>query len=474
MPDEVKIPVRTPGAAQAKQALSGVAAAEQKVGQAGRRAGKEASQGSRQAKEALQEQGGAVDGLMGKVENLVKAYLGLAAARKILSELAAETQRITETSITAAESLTAILALSNLERSRPEVQEAVKSMAVMAGRPLPQVAQAYYTLLGGTAGMGYERQMGLLQQSLLMAKTDPNASLNALVGLFSTIATQQPELTPLQIGNALSRTIEQAKSTPEEMAQYLPSILTTGRAAGVDMATSLGMFSFGTRRGGGVAESGTAIRAAILGLLAPSPDTAKQLGEFGFPLQGDLRSRMDWLRRAGGGLPPELIAALGGRRGLEAIAGMAEAPVLLQQEIGGMQRALVTPENLLEQRLFEMYGQVPAQALLQGLQQTKEALKRKDDDIRALAVELSEKQLDLALRDYPFPLRLLAKGITRFGRTTGLISLSEEEARAVAESTAEQLRAGRPINFYGAQVGGTSYHGTYKDPAGRIVQRMSE
>ena len=61
MPDEVKIPVRTPGAAQARQELSGVAAAEQKVGHAGRRAGKETKEGADQAKRGLGEMGGAVD-----------------------------------------------------------------------------------------------------------------------------------------------------------------------------------------------------------------------------------------------------------------------------------------------------------------------------------------------------------------------------------------------------------------------------
>jgi len=74
MPDEVKIPVRTPGAAQAKRELSGVAAAEQKVGQAGRRAGQEAKKGSDQATKGTRESKEAVDELGRSVGLNVRAF----------------------------------------------------------------------------------------------------------------------------------------------------------------------------------------------------------------------------------------------------------------------------------------------------------------------------------------------------------------------------------------------------------------
>lgn len=459
MPDDVKIPVGTPGAKQAQKDLAGVAAAEARVGKAGKRAGREAAEGAEQAEGKLARWGA-------RLKTLVAGFVGVAGVRRAIQVVTEEIQRMDRASREAAESMTAILALSALQGERKEVQAAVGKMAISAGRPLRQVAAAYYTLLGGTAGMAPERQKGLMQQALLMGRTDPSANLNALVGLFTTIASQQPQLSPTQIGNLLSRTIEQAKATPEEMAQYLPAILTTARVGRVPVPTAAAMFTFGTRRGGGVAESGTAIRAAMLGLLAPSPDVAKQLGQYGFPAGGGLMARLAWLRQRGAELPAETVAALGGRRGLEAIAGIAEAPRAFAAEVGVMGAAVGARGSLLQQRLGAMYGEVPGQALLQGIKQLEIAQQMKDVSVRNLARQYSEEWLKSQMREDEtwLPIRKGLETMMWLGRVTGITGYSEEDARGLGEAVGGQLgRTGSAVNFQG----GTHYHGAYTDPAGR-------
>ncbi|HUW99369.1 MAG TPA: phage tail tape measure protein [Phycisphaerae bacterium] len=398
MPDDLKIPVTTPGAAKAKRDLTEIARAEKKVGQSAEEAGRKGKKGGQDAAEGKKEAARWTDRLITKVKALVGAYLGLRGAQAVLRSLREETEKIDEATRKAAESLRAVMALSTLKGERVETQQAIWQMAIGAGRPIEQVAPAYYTLLGGTAGMERGRQMGLMQQALTMAKTDPRASLEALVSLFSTIGTQQPDLTPQQIGNLVSKTIEQAKATPEEMAMYLPSILTTARAAGADVGTAAAMFTLGTRRGGGVATSGTAVRAAILGLLLPAPDVQKQLTQFGFPATGDILSRIGWLQEAGGQLPPELVAGLGGRRGIEAISAIAEQPGALRAEIGLMAGAMAAPGSLLQQRLGEMYGELPAQRYLEQLSQLTVLTQKEYTDPEALLQQAEMELVDLAFR----------------------------------------------------------------------------
>lgn len=466
MPDDVKIPVGTPGAKRARKDLEGVAAAEQKVGRAGKRAGREAAEGAEQAEGKLARWAGAL-------KTLVVGFVGVAGLRRALQAIVAEMNRIDRASREAAQSMTAVLSLSALRGERKETQEAMKAMAIAAGRPLGQVSAAYYTLLGGTAGMGRQRQMGLMEQALLMAKTDPSANLNALVGLFTTLASQQQQLSPLQIGNLLSRTIEQAKATPEEMAQYLPSILTTARVGGVPIPTAAAMFTFGTRRGGGVAESGTAIRAAMLGLLAPSPDVAKQLAQYGFPTGGGLMARLGWLRQRGAELPAETVAALGGRRGLEAIAGIAEAPRAFAAEVGVMGRAVGARGSLLGRRLMQMYGESPQQMLLAALQQYEVALAMEDVKPETLARQLEAAEFRLRMRREKWPLvgRWYGQAAMGAGRVLGAMDYTPEEAAEKAEYLRQSMRlygtavepgAGQTNNF-----SGTHYWGAYTDPAGR-------
>ena len=357
MADDLKIKVSTPGARRAKKDLREVADAERKVGRAGKRAGEESG-------ESLKKSGGVIQRLTGQLKGLLAGYLGLAGAKAVLGMLRQEMEKVDDVTRRAIESMRAVMALSALRGERQEVQAAVRKMAGIAGRPLEQVAPAYYTLLGGTAGMDMARRNALMQQSLLFAKTDPRANLESIVGLFSTIGTQQPEMSPQQIGNLVSRTIEQAKSTPEEMAAYLPSILTTAQAGGAEISTAAAMFSFATRMGGGVAQSGTAVRAAMLGLLTPSPEIAGQLKGYGFQPGAGLMDKIGWLAARGGDLPPELIAGLGGRRGLEAIAAISQQPGVFGAEVVGMDVALKTKGSLIQERLRSMYGEMPEQRAL--------------------------------------------------------------------------------------------------------------
>ena len=351
--------------------LDGLAAAQERVGKTAETAGKRGKRGGKEAGEGMKEAARFTDRAITRVKALIGTYIGFRTIRMAWAATREEIEKTEQATLKATEAQRAYLALSALRGEREEVQQAVWQMAIGASRPIEQVAPAYYTLLGGTAGMARERQQALMQQALLMGKTDPRASLESLVNLFATIGVQQPQLTPLQIGNLVSQIIEQAKSTPEEMAQYLPAILSTAKAGGVPIEVPSAMFTFATRRGGGVATSGTAVRSTLLGLIAPQAETLNEMKKLGFPTGGDLQTRLAWLAQVGLRLPPELQAGLGGRRGIEAVAAIAAEPRAFEAEIAMMAGTLREPGSLLQRKLSEMYGEVPAQRYLEQINQLK-------------------------------------------------------------------------------------------------------
>ena len=366
MPEDIQIPIETPGGDKAKRTLGEIAKAEQRVGKEAEKAGRKGTRASADTKRGFRGMGGAIDGATKSVSRLVGAYMGMAGVEKLLASIQARHERAVEVTERHAEAMRSVLALSSLQGERKETVAGLYKFAAFAGRPMEEIAPAYYSLLGGTAGMGRARQQGLFRQALLMGKTDFRASPEALVSLFSTIGAQQPDLTPTQVGNLVSRTIEQAKSTPGEMAQYLPSIMTTGRTAGAEVPTLAAMFSFATRYGGGVAESGTAVRSALLGLLAPAPELQKKLGQYGLPA-GGIMERIRWLGARGADLPPEIAAALGGRRGIQAIGEIGGRPAEFAAEVEIMRGALGAKGSLIQGRLASMYGEVPSQRWLDQL-----------------------------------------------------------------------------------------------------------
>lgn len=353
-----RIPVEIP--ADTNQAIRNVrklTAEMEKVGRTGNKAGEETSKSMGAA-------AGAANKLGDAVKTAIGAWATWAAARRALELWRQEMEQIERTTRSTLRASRSLMALSAFRGARPATQAAVLRMAAEAGRPTDEVLRSYYTLAGGTAGMARSRQAGLMRQALMMGRTDLEAPLEPLVGLFSAIGTQQPKLTPQQIGNLVSQTIESAKATPGQMAAFLPRLLSAGSAAKMDPAMSMGLFAFATRQGGRTEVSATAARSAMLGLLAPTPERLKEMQPFGFPSQGGIMERVEWLRQRGAQLPSTLQAELGGREGIEAVAAIIAKPKEFQADVAAARRAQAAPYSLLEQRMQQVYSDMPAQRWL--------------------------------------------------------------------------------------------------------------
>jgi len=420
MADDVKIPISVPGAKESKAALDGVADSLHKVGDTAKRSGAEAHAETSKL-------GDVTHKLAQGVQALVGSYLGLQGVLKLLQGIREEHERELAVTLRQTEAMRGLLALSSLAGQRPEVQAQVQQMAVAAGKSVEQVAPAYYTLLGGTAGMDKARQQGLMQQSLLMSRMDPSASLDSIVNLMATLGTQQPGMSPLQIGNLLAGTLEQAKGTAGEMAGSLPDVLSAARVGGVDPATAAAMFSFATRQGGGVRRSGTAVRAAMMGLMAPTPDAMKAMTEAGMPAAGGLMARLDWLAKAGTNLPPELLAKVGGREGIAAVSAVSGDPGGFAAEIAAANQYMNMPGSLMQGSLAGMFGEVPSQRMLDQINMIKSA-----GDIESNKPAAMEADMRLEFRD------LLAKrrgmgAATRWVKRTGNLAYWGVTGEAIPE-----------------------------------------
>jgi len=462
MADELKIKVSVAGGDAAKKQLVEIADAEKRVGVHADEAGKKAA-------EAHGKAAGAADHLLTSVKGLVGGYLGLQGVLKVLGAIREEHERAVEVTRRHAEALREVLSLSALQGERPQTIRAVQAMAVSSGRPVEQVAAAYNTLLGGTAGMDRGRQQGLMQEALAHGKAAPTASLESLVNLFATTATQAPQLSPRQISNLLSVAGEQAKGTVGEIATSLPNVMSAASAGGMGPEVAAATFSFVTRSQGGVRKSGTAATAALLGLLAPQGDTAKLLARAGMPA-GDLGTRVAWLSQNADKLPPEAMAALGGREGIGAVAAIAKDPAGYQAEIAMMQKATAMPGSHIGGRLASLYGEVPAQRYLDQVQQMKVMQDVQRNDPAALRGE-AIVQMRSAMRQ-AMGLNPLSRGIS-YGIDVGLtgVGLGMPED-AYDEAMRAMLDAGyQPADIIGVtkgllMQGGYDDTGMFKSPAG--------
>jgi len=399
---------------------------------------------------------------------------------KLLQGIREENEHQLEVTLKQTEAMRGLLALSSLAGQRPEIQAQVQQMAVAAGKPVEQVAPAYYTLLGGTAGMDKARQKGLMEQALLMGRMDPTASLDSIVNLMATLGTQQPGMSPLQIGNLLAGTLEQAKGTAGEMAGALPDVLSAARVGGVDPATAAAMFSFATRQGGGVRRSGTAVRAAMMGLMAPTPDAMKAMTEAGMPAAGGLMARLGWLSQAGANLPPELLAKVGGREGIAAVSAVAGDEAGFAAEVAQANKYMNMPGSLMQGSLAGMFGEVPAQRMLDQINSIKSASDVASNNPAALETEMRVKFRELLRKrkNVPTAFRTMAgwveygsRGLTgQVPDVAGQADMAMEQL--VIEGYEPQAVIDTILPFLASQgYSGVSGYGTaigdYQAPAGR-------
>ena len=390
MPDGIDIKVTAAGAQKAEADLKKVARAEEGVGRAAGKAG-------RQTREGMGGMQRAMGGLQSQMQTLAAGMLGAGGIVAALRSVSAEMAKVEAQSRSSTEAMRATMALTMLKGERAEVAKAVWSAAALSGRPIEEVAPAHYTLRGGTAGMESGRRQGLMNQAALMAKTDPSASLDTLVSMFGTAGTMAPDMSPQQVGNLLSRTIEQAKTGPNEMAALMPEILAAGKTAGMDPATSSAMFAFATTRGPGGRVSGTAAKAAILGLLAPTPEVKKAMRAAGMPAGADAMGRLKWLTERKGQLPPETVAALGGREGISAVSALTTQPEAFKEEIAGMKEAVSKPGSRLVERIQAMHGELRGQRSLDQLKQAEVLIQKERTQPKVLANEAFRKTVDLIL-----------------------------------------------------------------------------
>lgn len=314
---------------------------------------------------------GASDKLKTAIMGMVGAYAGFAGARIIMQQLREETERIDKATRSALEAMRSVLALSALKGRRAEEVQAIQAMSVYAGRPLEEVSKAYYSLLGGTYGMTPERQKGLMQQALLFQKTDPTAQLDPLVSMITAVGTQQPKMTPTQIGNVLSKTLEMAKAKPEEMAQAIPALLASAKVGDLPIEVPLGMFAQVTRGAGGVATAATAGRSILLSLMKTPPEMVEKLAPYGFRKDMTLMQKIQWLADKGSDLPEELAAGLGGRRGIEAVATIATRPEEFRQGVAEIRQMKKQTTSELRRRLADLYSEDVAQRYLDQSQQLR-------------------------------------------------------------------------------------------------------
>ena len=434
MADDVKIPISVPGAKESKAALDGVADALHKVGDTAKRSGAEAA--------GQTDQLGAVTHKLAQgVQTLVGSYMGLQGVLKVLQGIREEHERELAVTLRQTEAMRGLLAISSLAGQRPEVQAQVQAMAIASGRPVEQVAPAYQALLSGTAGMAPDRQQGLMEQTLLAGKMDYGQDLGGAAEFFTRIGFQQPEWSPQQIGNLGARMSSLGVSRGEA-AEYLPGILATGRIAGADPADLAGMFSFAARRGGGVGQSGAAVRTVMMAMMDPNNANAKDLAKYGFPAKAGLMEKIGWIGEHGKDLPEDILAGMGGRRGVQVISAIANDPQGIQKEIGQVQAALAETGNMPGAALTGLYGEVPAQRMLDQIRSVKSGIEAEEQDPATLERKL---RLDFrALLSHRIGVPAAARWVDETADVwyAGLTGSAAQEARPVYRALEDLVVAG--------------------------------
>ena len=337
----------------------------------------------------------ATKGLTTAVGGLVAGYAGLSGVRAIVAGIREEIEKMSKTTREALESLRAVQALTMMQGRGKEEADYLKQMTVKTGVKLGELAPAYYTLLGGTAGQKEEVQKALFQQAVMMKKVDPSTDLNDAVNLMTTIKNQYPDLSAQQIGNMASKTLEQAKSTTPQMTNALPRLLSTSKALKLDKETGPALFSLLSRGLGDPAEASTSANALLFGLVNPPQNIISEMESLGFDTSWPLEKKLLWLGKNGSRLSEQAAIQLGGRRGIKALPAIGFEEGALQKEKDIIKRGMYSPKGLMKQRLVNMYGEDKAQMFLdqtKSLEAANERFYMRDERARIdMAKKLRER-----------------------------------------------------------------------------------
>ena len=471
MADDVKIPISTPGAKGALEDLRKVAAAEKEVGAAAESSGKQAKAGGGMAADAMAHLGKEADHVMDSLKGMALGFAGLEGAKQGLEMLVALHEKLARTAEEAAQAMTGVLSLSSLAGQRKEVVEKVHGMAVKAGRPLSQMAGAYQAIQSGTAGMDESKRTGLLNQVAMLSQLEPSASPEALAGTLAELSMQQPNLSPNQVGNLMSTMREQAGGTLGDVGAVLPNLGGMAAASGADLPTVLGMFSVASRRSGGMGRAGSGVSHVLASLMNPRGPAGAALASAGMPTGGSLQGRLAWLAAHQGQLPPEVEMALGGPRGVAAVAAIAGNPEELSRTTAAIAASMGGQGSQVSGQLAGLYGESEMVRAAHAKAAAEEVMHGPTPAaVTALTEEAQVETRQAAMKDMgvPRPLRWLA-GFQE--STMNVLGMHPRDAGLMQPG----FRPGAvPVSGGGTTIhnhGGTMYvTADGKDPAGKPVE----
>jgi TP901 family phage tail tape measure protein len=282
--------VEVTGAEQGKRKLDQVADANERVGDAAEDSGRK---GSRAA-------GGFDDlnSVLGRGVKVVKSMLGglvgaagLNAALRLSGEAAEQAK---QELVEYVDAMAAVIALTD----DPEILRIATRASIESGRSIDEIGTSLFSIASGTAGSTNAEQAALLQQSLEIAKTEPNVPLRDVVELIVRLRNVSGgDLSAQQLQNLAIATEDQGQVNIGELARFLPRTLKPGEVAGLELADTSAIFAVLSQ----ILKpevAGTATENILVRLAAPGDEAQKIFKRLGIADDASALKRLEGLVRA--------------------------------------------------------------------------------------------------------------------------------------------------------------------------------
>jgi len=363
MAKDINIHLKTTGAEQTQQKLSGVGKSAEHVGDSAQQGGRKGAAGmdklSKSAGSArgrfsrftsgLSSWAAGLFGITAIIAGVTRAIQVQGEALKEHARIAAEQQK----------KLLALQAMGTFFEEHPEARKEIAAYAEFGRRPIPEVTEAWYALESKGAGLTDEQKRGIMYEALELGRMEPEADLKGIIEMFSLYAkeTKQKDINLIQ--NVLRMTLSKAGASLSELSQYLPQFQSLGIAAGLTGEEAAGLWAYATTRTGRPEKATVGLRNIFMALQGKgTPESQELLTQLGItPEMGfyEQMGRLSAQQRAGkfGVSEAETIAM---KENAALLLSMLTNPQAMMRTIGEVSAVARPDIDIVRDKLEEIMG----------------------------------------------------------------------------------------------------------------------
>jgi len=428
MAKDINIHLKTKGAEQTQQKLSGVGKAAQQVGDSAQQGGRKGADGM----DKLSRSAGSAQGRFSRFTSGLSSWaaglFGITATIAVVTRaIQVQGEALKEHARIAAEQqkkLLALQAMGTFFEEHPEARKEVAAYAEFGRRPIPEVTEAWYALESKGAGLTEEQKVGIMREALELGRMEPEADLKGIIEVFSLYAKETGEQNINLIQNVLRTTLSKAGAELSELSQYLPQFQSLGIAAGLTGEEAAGLWAYATTRTGKPETATVGLRNIFMALQGKgTPESQELLPQLGItPEMGfyEQISQLAAARQAGKlGVPEAETIAM--KESAALLLSMLTDTQAMMRTIGEVSAAARPDIDIVADRLEQIMGEDEVAFLEEEKRRLDVVISgMKGRDVKALRWDVALKEYERQMREAKVPETWIAWQLKKYQQAAGL------------------------------------------------------